>query len=91
VLPFGARVLGVRAADVVRSVLLPGLLPLIPMIVVLVAIHDTVAPSTIPTIALGGLAGALVYSAGYLLVPATSSERALAGRLLAAGRSVLSR
>jgi O-antigen/teichoic acid export membrane protein len=91
VLPFGARVLGVRAADVARSVLLPGVLPLIPMVAVLALIHAAIAPSTIPAIVLSGLAGAVVYSAGYLVFPATASERALVRRLLALGRGALSR
>ncbi len=91
VLPFGARVLRVRALEVGRRVLVPGVLPLIPMVGVLALIHATVAPATIPAIALSGLAGAFVYSAGYLALPATASERALAGRLLALGRSALSR
>ena len=91
VLPFGARVLDVRAADVARSVLLPGVLPLIPMVAVLALIHAAIAPSTIPAIVLSGLAGAVVYSAGYLVFPATASERALVRRLLALGRGALSR
>jgi O-antigen/teichoic acid export membrane protein len=55
-LPFGARVLGVGTRSVVRGVLVPGLLPLIPAVVALVAIHSLLAPSTIVTIALSGLA-----------------------------------
>jgi O-antigen/teichoic acid export membrane protein len=91
VLPFGARVLDVRAADIVRRVLIPGLVPLIPTVAVLVVIHSTLAPASIPAIAVAGLAGALVYSVGYLALPATAGERALARRLLALGRGVLSR
>lgn len=91
VLPFGARVLRVGAGPVARSVLLPGLLPLIPMVAVLVLIHATLAPGSIPTIALAGLAGAVVYSAVYLLLPATASERAFARRVITQGRSALAR
>jgi O-antigen/teichoic acid export membrane protein len=91
VLPFGARVLAVHAGDVLRRVLIPGLLPLVPMLAVLLLLHATAAPSTIPAIALSGLAAAVVYSAGYLALPATSGERALAGRLLLLGRAALSR
>jgi hypothetical protein len=58
---------------------------------VLVVIHSTLAPASIPAIAVAGLAGALVYSVGYLALPATAGERALARRLLALGRGVLSR
>ena len=71
------------------GVLLPGLAPLIPMAAVLAVIRVTLAPATIPTIAVAGLAGAVVYSAGYLAVPATASERALARRLLTLGRGAI--
>ena len=91
VLPFGARVLDVRAADIVRRVLIPGRVPLIPSVVGGVVIHSPLAPASIPAIAVAGLAGALVYSVGYLALPATAGERALARRLLALGRGVLSR
>jgi O-antigen/teichoic acid export membrane protein len=87
VLPFAARILGVRLGQVVTQIVLPGAIPLIPMVAVLVLIRDTVAPSTIVTIALSALAGALVYIACYLAQPATGSERALARRIVAfAGR-----
>ena len=89
VLPFGARVLDVHARDVAARVLVPGLAPLIPMAAVLAVIRVTLAPATIPTIALAGLAGAVVYSAGYLAVPATASERALARRLFRLGRGAV--
>jgi O-antigen/teichoic acid export membrane protein len=91
VLPYGARVLDVRAGDVALRVLVPGIAPLIPMAAVLVAIHATLAPATIPAIALAGLAGAVVYSVGYLAAPATASERALARRLLSLGRGAFGR
>jgi O-antigen/teichoic acid export membrane protein len=91
VLPFGAHVLNVRAADIGRRVIVPGAVPLIPMVAVLVLINATLAPATIASIALSGLAGAVVYSAGYLALPATVSERALARRLFALARGALSR
>jgi O-antigen/teichoic acid export membrane protein len=91
VLPFGARVLHVAAAEIGARVVVPGVIPLIPMVAVLLLIHATLAPATIPEIALSGLAGAAVYTAGYLALPATSSERALVRRLVAVGRNALSR
>jgi peptidoglycan biosynthesis protein MviN/MurJ (putative lipid II flippase) len=91
VLPFGARVLAVRASAVGTRILLPGLVPLVPMVAVLVLIHATVAPATIPAIVLAGLAGAVVYTAGYLALPGTASERALALRLVALGRRAFGR
>jgi O-antigen/teichoic acid export membrane protein len=82
-LPYGARVIGVRAADVARRVVLPGAIPLIPMVAVLAAIHVELRPATIPTLVLSGLAGAVTYLAVYLVLPGTESERALARGLLA--------
>jgi O-antigen/teichoic acid export membrane protein len=91
VLPFGARVLGVQLSAIGRRILVPGLLPLAPMLAVLLVIHATVAPATIPTIGLAGLAGAAAYIAGYLAVPGTASERALARQLIVLGRRALTR
>ena len=79
---FGARVLSVRAGDIARQVLLPGGLPLLPMGAVLFLIRSTLAPSTVPGIALAGIAGAIVYTTGYLLLPGTRSERAVAERIM---------
>jgi O-antigen/teichoic acid export membrane protein len=87
VLPFAARILGVRLRQVVTQIVLPGAIPLIPMVAVLVLIRDTIAPSTLVTIGLSALAGALVYIGCYLAQPATANERALARRIIAfAGR-----
>jgi hypothetical protein len=61
------------------------------MLAVLLVIHATIAPATIPAIALAGLAGAVVYTAGYLAVPGTASERALARSLIRLGRRALAR
>jgi len=81
-LPFGARVLNVGPAAIARQVLAPGLLPLIPTLALLVAIRDTLAPATILTIALSGLAGAILYTAGYLALPGTAGERMIAARII---------
>jgi hypothetical protein len=89
-LPFGARVLGVRLSDVARRILLPGIVPLIPAVAVLVVLHAALAPTTIPTIALSSLAGAIVYSATYLSLPETASERALARRAIRLAKRALS-
>jgi len=91
VLPFGARVLGVQMSAIGRRILIPGLLPLAPMLAVLLVIRATVAPATIPAIGLAGLAGAVVYTAGYLAAPGTASERALARQLVVLGRRALTR
>jgi O-antigen/teichoic acid export membrane protein len=82
-LPFSARVIGVRPRQVLRQVVVPGLLPLVPMVAVLVALRDTLAPSTIVTIILSGLAGAITYAACYLVHPATTRERAVLRRIAA--------
>ncbi len=91
VLPFGARTLGVGPAAIGARVLLPGLVPLAPAAGVLLLIHHTLAPSTIPTIALSGLAGAAVYGACYLALPGTASERELVARLVAFARGAMRR
>ena len=91
VLPFGARVLGVRGGDVGRRILVPGVVPLIPMVAVLAVIHAAIAPASIPAIALSGFIGALVYSACYLALPATASERALARRIISFGIRAVAR
>jgi O-antigen/teichoic acid export membrane protein len=83
-LAFGARVLSVPLPSVVRQVVTPGLVPLIPTVALLLAIHSALAPATVVTIALSGLAGAVVYTAIYLALPGTSSERLVARRVLAA-------
>jgi len=65
------------------------------MVAVLVLIRATLAPSTIVTIAIAALAGALVYAAGYLAFPVAVSERAMARAVLGAvggaGRRLVSR
>jgi len=91
VLPFGARVLEVRPTAVLTQIVAPGVLPLVPMVALLVLIRQTLAPATIPTIALAGLAGSIVYSAVYLALPAASGERMIAGRLARAARGALRR
>jgi O-antigen/teichoic acid export membrane protein len=84
-LPFSARVIDVRPLQVLRQVIVPGMLPLIPMVAVLLALRDLLAPSSIVTIALSGLAGAVTYATFYLLYPATTRERAVLRRIAAFG------
>jgi hypothetical protein len=55
------------------------------MVAVLAVIHAAIAPASIPAIALSGFVGAIVYSACYLALTATASERALARRIIAFG------
>jgi zinc transporter ZupT len=81
----------VQPAAIVKQVVLPGLLPLLPMVAVLLAIRSALAPSTIVTIALAGIAGAIVYLAVYLAVPETASERLVARRLLTLSGRLLGR
>jgi O-antigen/teichoic acid export membrane protein len=90
-LPFAAHVLGVRVAQTLREIVLPGALPLIPMMAVLLVIRQFLTPTTIPTIALSGAAGALVYVAGYLAIPWPTSERVVALRLLGVCRAYVRR
>jgi len=77
-------VLGIGPARVIRENVLPAGLPLIPMTAVLLAIRHFLAPARIPTIAAGGVAGALSYVCCCLAVPAPTGERVLADRVPAA-------
>jgi O-antigen/teichoic acid export membrane protein len=90
-LAFATRTLEVRPSQMLREVVLPGAIPFVPMVAVLLAIHHFLAPATIPTIALTGLAGALTYGVCYLPQPAAVGERALARRLAALGWRTLTR
>ena len=77
VLPFSMRVNGVRAATLLRDVLLPVAVPLVPAAAVLVAEREWLAPGSLVTIALAGIAGAAVYGAVFLSFPQAVREREL--------------
>jgi O-antigen/teichoic acid export membrane protein len=91
VLPFGARLLAVRLADLRRRVIVPAVLPIVPMAAVLLLIRSQLAPASIPAIGLASAAGVLVYGACYLALPGTEGERALVRRALVLGRRALTR
>jgi len=86
VVPFAARVTQVQGRTVLADVLVPAILPVVPMVAVLALIRGTLAPSTIATIAIAGLAGAVVYAAGYLAFPVAVRERAMVARILGGAR-----
>jgi O-antigen/teichoic acid export membrane protein len=83
VVPYATRVLRVGGRALLMRVALPSLIPAIPMVAVLLAVRVAVAPTSIPMIALCGLAGAFVYGACYLAFPAAKTERAAAATLIA--------
>lgn len=77
VLPYAARVLGVRLSDGLRHVLAPTLPAALAQFVVLLAAARTLAPAGLPMllVVLGG--GGLVYGGVYLAVGASAAERAM--------------
>ncbi len=77
VLVFATHVLELSRTRLFKRALIPAIAPLIPTMTVLAVIRHALHPSTIPEIALGGLAGAIVYFACYLTMPATATERAM--------------
>ncbi|MBA2561290.1 MAG: polysaccharide biosynthesis C-terminal domain-containing protein, partial [Propionibacteriales bacterium] len=82
VLPFTLRELGVAPTDLIRQVLVPVLVPVLPCGAALLTARLVVTdPSWLTVSASGSIAGAL-YLVGYLANPATAMERAFAGHQL---------
>jgi O-antigen/teichoic acid export membrane protein len=77
VVPYAMRVNRVRVTTVLRDVLVPVTLPLIPAAALLVAERELLAPSNLVTIALAGFAGAVAYGVCFLCFPQAVRERAL--------------
>lgn len=75
VMPYVMRVIGIRPAEVLRTSVLPALLPAVPMAIALLALQQVVDLSSIVSlIAVAGV-GVLVYVVGYLVLGASESER----------------
>jgi O-antigen/teichoic acid export membrane protein len=75
VVPFAMRRYAIPAATMMREALLPGLLPAVPAVLVLLALRVALDPSTLVSVILVGAAGGLVYAGGYLSCSASASER----------------
>lgn len=82
ILPYTARGIGVSLSEVLKQVLLPALLPIIPMIVALRGLIWAGALSNL--VALGGsaLLGLLTYAAGYLALTIRRHEGELLRNLI---------
>ena len=75
IMPYAMRVIGIRIGEVLRTSVLPALLPVGPMVFTLFVLQQVVdLSSMLSLIAVAGV-GTLVYVAGYLAVGASESER----------------
>lgn len=75
--PYLARLHGVEARKWLWSILLPVALPTLPTIATLLVLRATVDPTSVLSVLLVGIIGALVYVPAYLCMPSCSTERAL--------------
>lgn len=75
VLPYTGRVTGLRAADLLKLVLLPALLPAVPMTLLLYFLQQAVAPTSLISLGLLAAAGLFVYALIYLAAGAGDLER----------------
>ncbi len=82
VLPYTLWKLSVPTGALVRQVLLPALLPVLPCVAVLIVAHRLVDHPSWPALSLTGVAAVVAYQTAYLLVPTAAAERALAVRLV---------
>lgn len=82
VLPYTMRQLSVSVSALVKQVLLPTLLPVLPCAAVLVIAHRLVdEPSWLALLVTGAVA-VVAYQGAYLLVPTVAPERTMAMRLV---------
>ena len=75
VLPYAMRVIGIRAAVLVKEILLPTFLPAVPTALALTLMERAIKPSSLFPVGLIGGVGILVYAAVYLCVGASRVER----------------
>jgi O-antigen/teichoic acid export membrane protein len=81
VLPYAMRVIGVSAAEALKEIFIPALLPAIPVAILLYALQQVVEPSSLLSIMVMAASGELVYMLGYLSVGASQVERQTYRRL----------
>jgi O-antigen/teichoic acid export membrane protein len=81
VLPYAMRVIGVSAAEALKEIFIPALLPAIPVAILLYALQQVVEPSSLLSIMVVAASGVLVYMLGYLSVGASQVERQIYRRL----------
>jgi O-antigen/teichoic acid export membrane protein len=75
IMPYSMHVIGISARTLLMKVVWPTLVPAIPMIITLYTIQQTLAPSSLLSIALVACAGVLIYVIGYFSIGASSIER----------------
>jgi O-antigen/teichoic acid export membrane protein len=90
VVPFAMRRYAIPAGTMVREALVPGLLPAVPSVALVLALRAALGPSTLVSVILVGAAGGVVYAAGYLSCSASAFER-MALRQIALGTMQLAR
>jgi O-antigen/teichoic acid export membrane protein len=81
VTPYAMRVIGVPVRDLYFKVLHPTLLPIIPMILVMVALREWLHPESLLWIGVIAAAGSLVYLAVYLLMHGNEFEKEVLRKL----------
>jgi O-antigen/teichoic acid export membrane protein len=75
VTPYAMRVMGAGAREMMARVVWPTLLPIIPMVIVLIALREALHPTSVIVILMVGGVGAAVYLGVYLLMGANVFER----------------
>jgi O-antigen/teichoic acid export membrane protein len=81
VLPYAMWVIGVSAAEALKEIFIPALLPAIPVVALLYALQQVVEPLSLLSIMAVAASGVLVYMLGYLTVGASAVERQTYRRL----------
>lgn len=80
VLPYAMHRLGVPVGVLVRQVVVPTALPVLPCVLVLVVAASVVDQPSWAALVVTGAVALVAYGLVYLMVPAAQEERALAGR-----------
>jgi O-antigen/teichoic acid export membrane protein len=75
VLPFSFRTVGISLREAVSNVLLPGLLPALPCLALLLGVRYYFDPTSWIAVGTASAAGILLYGAVYLILPAAEPER----------------
>jgi len=85
VLPFAMRQLRVSPGELLRRVILPASLPVVPMTAALYVLRAAFALDSLFAVGLAAVAASAVYAAAYLSMPAAAPEQRLARALTSDG------
>jgi O-antigen/teichoic acid export membrane protein len=77
VLPYAARVIGVRLLDLLTNAFAPALLPALPMVSAVALMNWTLEPSSVLHVGCTAVAGLTIYAIVYLSFSAADTERKL--------------